>query len=36
LINLEAAERARQAGLTVVMDRCIEIEHLRYFGATAP
>jgi len=36
VINLDAAERARLAGLTVVMDRCIEIEHARYFGATAP
>ena len=27
-----AAERARQAGVFVVMNRCILKEHLRYFG----
>jgi predicted CoA-binding protein len=31
-----AAERAREAGLAVVMDRCLKIEHVRLFGqATA-
>ena len=29
IINEEAASRARQAGLTVVMDRCMKKEHLR-------
>ncbi|MCS6954664.1 MAG: CoA-binding protein [Bryobacteraceae bacterium] len=28
----EAAARARAAGLEVVMDRCIKIEHARFFG----
>ena len=32
IIHEEAAERARQAGLEVVMDRCIKIEHARFFG----
>ncbi|MFZ6760759.1 CoA-binding protein [Undibacterium sp. Ji50W] len=27
IINQEAAQRARQAGIKVVMDRCIKIEH---------
>ena len=27
-----AAERAREAGLAVVMDRCLKIEHVRLFG----
>jgi uncharacterized protein len=30
--NEEAAQRAREAGLTVVQDRCIKIEHARFFG----
>jgi uncharacterized protein len=32
VIHDEAAERARQVGLEVVMDRCMKIEHARFFG----
>jgi predicted CoA-binding protein len=32
LVNLESAARARAAGLEVVMDRCIKMEHCRFFG----
>jgi predicted CoA-binding protein len=32
VIHDPAAERARQAGLQVVMDRCMKIEHARFFG----
>ena len=32
VINEEAAEKARNAGLEVVMDRCMKIEHARLFG----
>jgi uncharacterized protein len=32
IIHEEAAERARKAGLEVVMDRCMKIEHARFFG----
>ncbi len=32
IVNEEAATRARKAGLEVVMDRCMKIEHARLFG----
>lgn len=32
VIHDEAAEKARRAGLEVVMDRCVKIEHARFFG----
>jgi predicted CoA-binding protein len=32
VIHEEAAQRARDAGLEVVMDRCIKIEHARFYG----
>lgn len=32
VINLEAAKRARAAGMQVVMDRCVKIEYARLFG----
>jgi predicted CoA-binding protein len=31
VVNLEAADHARQAGMTVVMDRCPAIEYRRLF-----
>lgn len=35
VINEGAARKAREAGLTVVMDRCIKVEHRRLLGAEA-
>lgn len=32
VVHEEAAARARDAGLEVVMDRCMKIEHARFFG----
>ncbi len=32
VVNLEADRLAREAGLDVVMDRCVKIEHARLFG----
>jgi hypothetical protein len=32
VINAEAAAQAAAAGLEVVMDRCVKIEHCRFYG----
>jgi len=32
VINNEAAQQAAQQGMEVVMDRCVKIEHCRFFG----
>jgi uncharacterized protein len=32
LVNIEAAEYAAGHGMTVVLDRCVKMEHGRYFG----
>ncbi len=32
VVNQEEAHKARTAGLEVVMDRCVKIEHARFFG----
>jgi len=34
VVNEEAAKAARKAGLTVVMDRCIMVEHRNLLGAS--
>lgn len=33
IIDLDAAEKAREAGLVSIVDRCIKMEHGRYCGA---
>jgi predicted CoA-binding protein len=33
IVDLASAERAEQAGLTVILDRCIKMEHGRYAGS---
>ena len=33
IVNDEAAEAARAAGLQVVMDRCMRVEHIRLIGS---
>ncbi|MEO1052521.1 MAG: CoA-binding protein [Bacteroidota bacterium] len=32
IVNRDAAELAREAGLTVIMDKCMKMEHGRYNG----
>ncbi len=32
VINAEGARIAEDGGLTVIMDRCIKVEHARYVG----
>jgi predicted CoA-binding protein len=32
VIHYEAARRAREAGLEVIMDHCMKVEHARFFG----
>jgi len=34
--NDESAEHAALTGLTVVQDRCMKIEHARFFGGLHP
>ena len=33
IIDLDAADRAQEAGLAAIVDRCIKMEHGRYCGA---
>jgi predicted CoA-binding protein len=35
IINEAAAIKAQEAGIRVVMDRCVLIEHARLFGSDA-
>ena len=32
VINAEGAQIAEDGGVTVIMDRCLKVEHARYFG----
>jgi predicted CoA-binding protein len=32
VINMEAAQIAEDGGVTVIMDRCLKVEHARYVG----
>ncbi len=32
VVNYEAAAKAKEHGLKVIMDRCVKIEHARFFG----
>lgn len=32
IINMPAAEKARAAGITVILDKCVKMEHGRYLG----
>lgn len=32
IVNMDAAQKAEQGGINVVMDRCIMIEHRRHLG----
>ena len=32
VINAEAARTATDAGVTVIMDRCLKVEHARFIG----
>ena len=36
IVHEEAALRARDAGLEVVMDQCLKVEHARFFGGLSP
>ena len=32
MINVEGAKIAENGGVTVIMDRCLKVEHARYVG----
>jgi uncharacterized protein len=32
IVNADVARKAREAGMDVVMNRCVKIEHARFFG----